>query len=441
MRRKGALSMKVAFETLGCKVNHYESEALKSMFEARGYTLAPFSDVADVYVINTCTVTNQSDAKSRKMVRKAVKRNPEAVVAVIGCYSQVDADTVADIDGVDIIMGTSNRPRLLEYVEKVLRERQPIKDITESKGLKAFDALKLDHFEKNTRAFLKIQDGCNQFCSYCIIPFARGPVRSKPMQEVISEAQSLLKKGYKEIVLSGIHTGGYGTDLEDTTFYDLLEALSRLDGLVRLRISSVEINQLTDAILDLIKERPVFARHLHIPLQHGDDGVLEHMRRRYSVAEYMHKIEAIRSRMPSIAITTDLITGYPTEDEKAFEIMLETINAIRFSELHVFPYSRRGGTKAAKEKQQVHGAIKSRRVGDLIALGEQHALEYRRNLKEGGRPLEVLFETCEDGYCEGHSSEYVRVRVKTDASLENTMRPVRITKADYPECEGEIIKK
>ncbi|MFW6285438.1 MAG: tRNA (N(6)-L-threonylcarbamoyladenosine(37)-C(2))-methylthiotransferase MtaB, partial [Bacillota bacterium] len=337
--------MKVAFETLGCKVNHYESEALKSMFENRGYTLADFNEYADVYVVNTCTVTNQSDAKSRKMIRKAVKRNPEAVVAVIGCYAQLESGTIEAIDGVDIIMGTVNRPRLLEYVEKVLRERKPIKDITETQGLKAFDSLKLDHFEKNTRAFLKIQDGCNQFCSYCIIPFARGPIRSKPLHEVLDEAKHLVRKGYKEIVLSGIHTGGYGTDLEDTSFHDLLASLSEIEGLRRLRISSIEINQLTDPILDLIESKDVFARQLHIPLQHGDDAVLAHMRRRYTVAEYLEKIEAIRRRMPDIAITTDLIVGYPTEDEAAFDSMLETVKKAAFSELHVFPYSRRGGTK------------------------------------------------------------------------------------------------
>ncbi|MFW5913669.1 MAG: tRNA (N(6)-L-threonylcarbamoyladenosine(37)-C(2))-methylthiotransferase MtaB [Bacillota bacterium] len=433
--------MKVAFETLGCKVNHYESEALKSLFEKRGYTLSDFNEYADVYVINTCTVTNQSDAKSRKMIRKAVKRNPEAVVAVIGCYAQLESETIAEIDGVDIIMGTVNRPRLLEYVEKVLRERKPIRDITETKGLKAFDSLKLDHFEKNTRAFLKIQDGCNQFCSYCIIPFARGPIRSKPPEEVLDEASELVEKGYKEIVLSGIHTGGYGTDLEDTSFHDLLKALSGIEGLRRLRISSIEINQLTDSILDLIESREVFARQLHIPLQHGDDAVLAHMRRRYTVEEYLERIQAIRRRMPSIAITTDLIVGYPTEDEAAFESMLETVKKAAFSELHVFPYSRRGGTKAAKMKHQVHGAIKSRRVNDLITLGEHLALGYRKALKAKGKVLEVLFETCEEGICEGHSSEYVRIRVKSDNPLENTLHRVAIDSADYPVSKGHLVHK
>ncbi len=430
--------MKVAFETLGCKVNHYESEALKAMFETRGYTIADFSDYADVYVINTCTVTNQSDAKSRKMIRKAVKRNPEAVIAVIGCYAQIDSQTVAAIDGVDIVMGTVNRPRLLEYVERFLRERKPIKDISETKGLKAFDALKLDHFEKNTRAFLKIQDGCNQFCSYCIIPFARGPIRSKPKEEVLSEAKELIAKGYKEIVLSGIHTGGYGSDLKDTTFYDLLKDLSALEGLKRLRISSIEINQLTEEILELIKNRLVFARQLHIPLQHGATPVLKHMRRRYTVDEYMEKINHIREKLPLIAITTDLIVGYPTEDEAAFETMMDTVRAVNFSELHVFPYSKRGGTKAAKEKHQVHGALKSRRVNDIIALGESLALEYRTTLMEHAQTLEVLFESCKNGVCEGHTSEYIRIRVKTDAALENTMQYVKLTHAAYPISEGEL---
>ena len=429
--------MKVAFETLGCKVNHYESEALKTMFEGRGYTLTDFSDFSDIYVINTCTVTNQSDAKSRKMIRKAARRNPEAVIAVIGCYAQIDSQTIADIDGVDIVMGTVNRPRLLEYVERFLRERKPIKDISETKGLKAFDALKLDHFEKNTRAFLKIQDGCNQFCSYCIIPFARGPIRSKPKAEVISEAKELVNRGYREIVLSGIHTGGYGSDLEDTSFYDLLKDLSEIEGLQRLRISSIEINQLTEDILELIKNRPVFARQLHIPLQHGSTEVLTHMRRRYTVDEYKEKIAHIREKMPMIAITTDIIVGYPTEDEAAFETMMDTVRDVNFSELHVFPYSKRGGTKAAKEKHQVHGAVKSRRVNDLITLGERLAKQYRKTLMEKDIPLDVLIEECKDGLCEGHTSEYIRVQLESNEPLENTMQTIKLTYADYPVSEGK----
>ena len=431
--------MNVAFETLGCKVNHYESEALKAMFEERGYQIVDFSDYSDVYVINTCTVTNQSDAKSRKMIRKAARRNPEAVIAVIGCYAQIDSKTIADIDGVDIVMGTVNRPRLLEYVERFLRERKPIRDISETKGLKAFDALKLDHFEKNTRAFLKIQDGCNQFCSYCIIPFARGPIRSKPKDEVLSEAKDLVDKGYKEIVLSGIHTGGYGSDLEDTSFYDLLKDLSEIEGLLRLRISSIEINQLTEEILDLIKNRPVFARQLHIPLQHGSTEVLRHMRRRYTVDEYKEKITHIREKKPMIAITTDIIVGYPTEDEDAFETMLDTVREVNFSECHVFPYSKRGGTKAAKEKHQVHGAVKSRRVNDLISLGESLAKKYRETLFKKASPLEVLVEECKDGVCAGHTSEYIRVQFNGEKSLENTMQRVKLTRADYPVSEGESV--
>ena len=429
--------MNVAFETLGCKVNHYESEALKAMFEERGYALSDFSDYADVYVINTCTVTNQSDAKSRKMIRKAVRRNPEAVIAVIGCYAQMDSNTIATIDGVDIVMGTVNRPRLLEYVERFLRERIPIKDISETKGLKAFDALKLDYFEKNTRAFLKIQDGCNQFCSYCIIPFARGPIRSKPREEVISEAKALVVKGYKEIVLSGIHTGGYGSDLKGTSFYDLLKDLSDIEGLLRLRISSIEINQLKEPILELIKERKIFARQLHIPLQHGATDILRHMRRRYTISEYKDKIRSIRSKIPDIAITTDLIVGYPTEDEDAFETMMQTVRDVHISQLHVFPFSKRGGTKAALEKHQVNGAVKSRRVGDIITLGETLARTYRDTLQAKEKVLDVLIEHCKDGVCEGHSSEYIRVSIESENALENTMQKVMIIDAAYPVSKGK----
>ncbi len=423
--------MDVAIYTLGCKVNTYESEALQKLFIEDGFNIVSHKDFADIYIINTCTVTNTSDAKSRKAIRRAVKQNPEAVVAVIGCYSQVDSETVAAIDGVDIVMGTSQREQLLSLVKQFLRDRKQIMAVNDITRSKTFDRLNVTSFSENTRAFIKIQDGCNQYCSYCIIPFARGPIRSRDKDEIIQEATALIQKGYKEIVLTGIHTGGYGTDLKDTNFYDLLHDLSQLDGLHRLRISSIEINQLTDKILDLIKRNPVFANHLHIPLQSGSDKVLKQMRRRYTVAEYISKIQRIRDLMPSIAITTDVIVGYPKESDEDFDEICQTITACQFSEMHVFPYSKRSGTKAAEVKSQVHGTIKSMRVNKLMVINEKLANTYIESMK--GLQHEVLFERCDGDYCYGHTSNYIYVKVATEKELVNEIHKIQITHANHPQ--------
>ncbi|MFH5880828.1 tRNA (N(6)-L-threonylcarbamoyladenosine(37)-C(2))-methylthiotransferase MtaB [Liberiplasma polymorphum] len=431
--------MKVAFYTLGCKVNTYESEALQNLFEADGFSIVNYKEYSDVYVINTCTVTNQSDSKSRKSIRQAIKRNPDAIVAVIGCYSQVANEEVSRIEGVDIIMGTARRERLLELVKQYMRERSQINSVQDISKYKTFDELNVTSFSENTRAFIKIQDGCNQYCSYCIIPFARGPIRSRDKDEIIREARSLIASGYQEIVLTGIHTGGYGSDLKDISFYDLLKALSELEGLKRLRISSIEINQLTEEILDLLENYPVFASHLHIPIQSGSDEILSKMRRRYDLNTYLSKITEIKRRMPNIAITTDVIVGYPEETDAHFEEIKNTLKTIGFSELHVFPYSKRSGTKAAIVKDHVHGTIKSMRVNALILLNEQLANQYIDKVKTDAQ--NVLFERCDGQYCYGHTSNYLFVKVATKENLINTMHNVIIKTASYPESIAEFIKQ
>ncbi len=430
--------MKVAFYTLGCKVNHYESEALQTLFKNKGYEIVDFKAYADIYVINTCTVTNASDSKSRKTIRQAVKRNPDAVVAVIGCYAQVDHETIQAIDGVDIIQGTTDRAKLLENVKRFLRDRNPIQSVQDLTRYKTFDQLNVTSFEEQTRAFLKIQDGCNEFCSYCIIPFARGRIRSRKKDEVLKEAQVLVDKGYKEIVLTGIHTGGYGSDLDDTSFYDLLNAMKDIEGLERLRISSIEINQLTDEIIALMQQHEVFARHLHIPLQHGSDEILTAMRRRYTTTQYLDKLRVIREKLGDIAITTDIIVGYPGESEAQFNEMKTTIKAAQFSEMHVFPYSKRSGTKAAQSKEQIHGTIKSMRVNELLGLNETLAQQYRQRMLTQSRPLKVLFEHCDEDYCKGHTSEYIYVEVPADKTLQNTLQPISLDSDNYPVAQGSI---
>ena len=427
--------MKAAFFTLGCKVNHYESEALQTLFENDGYEIVDFKAYADVYIINTCTVTNASDSKSRKTIRQAVKRNPDAVVAVLGCYAQVDHETIATIDGVDIIQGTTDRAKLLDHVKRFLRERKPIQSVEDLSRYKTFDQLSVTSFQEQTRAFLKIQDGCNEFCSYCIIPFARGRIRSRKKEEVLNEARTLVKSGYREIVLTGIHTGGYGSDLDDTSFYDLLKAMKDINGLKRIRISSIEINQLTDQIIELIKAHDIFARHLHIPLQHGSDQILKAMRRSYSVKDYLEKVKSIRDALGDIAITTDIIVGYPGESETDFNEMKSTIQKAGFSEMHIFPYSKRSGTKAAQSKEHIHGTIKSIRVNELMRLNETLATAYRKRVLNHKTRLSVLYEHCSDGVCKGHTSEYLLVETPT-LKPANTFETVVLTNETYPTAEA-----
>ncbi len=431
--------MKVAFSTLGCKVNSYETAALEMMFTAEGFRVVDAKDPADVYVINTCTVTNTADAKSRKAIRRAVRQNPEAVVAVIGCYSQLESETVAAIAGVDIIMGTSERAKLLANVKRFLRERTPLNDVKDFAALSSFDPLHVTRFSDNTRAFLKIQDGCNQYCSFCIIPYARGPVRSRPLNDVLKEAKALIAEGYQEIVLSGIHTGGYGTDLEGTSFADLLNAVSSLDGLTRLRISSVEINQLTDEILDLIATRKVFARHLHVPVQSGSDSVLKRMRRRYTIDAFAARLTAVRKRIPDVAITTDVIVGFPGETDDEFAETKATLERLAFAELHVFPYSKRSGTKAAAATDHVHGTVKSWRAGELASLSERLAKRFIASLADDVH--QVLFERCNGASCEGHTSHYLRVHVASNQNLENTVHPVKLTTIDYPQSLADFVER
>jgi len=428
--------MKVAFSTLGCKVNTYETESISALFLKDGFERVNFNEYSDVYIINTCTVTNSGDSKSRKTIRRAIKRNPEAVVAVMGCYSQMSADEVSAIDGVDIVIGTKHRENLLDLVHQVLRERTKINEVTDISRYRVFDEVNVTSFAENTRAFLKIQDGCNNYCSYCIIPYARGPVRSRSKESILEEAYQLIKNGYKEIVLTGIHTGGYGQDLDNYSFYDLLFDLKEVKGLKRLRISSIEINELIPPIIELIRDNDVFAKHLHIPLQSGSDAVLKVMRRKYNKEEYYNKIQSIRQTVPGIAITTDIIVGFPDETEEMFEEMFEFARKCSFSEMHVFPYSRRSGTKAALIKGQINGIIKSLRVNRLIQLNEELASNYINSNKD--KVISVLFESSDDEFTYGHSDTYITIKVKRDESLHNTIKNVSIDTVKYKDTLGKI---
>lgn len=425
----------VAFHTLGCKVNTYESNAMLKIFNEAGYQEVDFKQVADVYVINTCTVTNTGDSKSRQMIRKAIRKNPKATICVVGCYSQTAPEEIEKIEGVGVVLGTQYRSDIVKYVDEHLETGEMVIKVDNVMNLRKFEDLNIDRF-KNTRAFLKIQDGCNNFCTYCIIPYARGRVRSRQKESVLNQAQRLVDNGYVEIVLTGIHTAGYGEDLDDYSFYELLVDLVKIKGLKRLRISSIETSQISDEIIDLIGSNEIIVDHLHVPLQAGSDATLKRMNRKYTTAEYLEKINKIRSYLPNIAFTTDVIVGFPGETDEEFEETYNFIKQVNYSELHVFPYSPRKNTPAAKMKDQVNDQIKHERANRLLQLSKE--LNHEFALKQIGKTLKVLFEKRDGEYLIGHADDYLKVKVKTADNLIGEIVTIKIDKYDEI-LEGRVV--
>lgn len=434
----------VAFHTLGCKVNHYETEALWQLFKQAGYEKIDFEQSADVYIINTCTVTNTGDKKSRQVIRRAIRRNPEAVVAVTGCYAQTTPHEIMAIPGVDIVVGTSGRDNLIEYVNQYLREREPINAVSNIMKAREYEELDVPEFTDRTRASLKIQEGCNNFCTFCIIPWARGLMRSRKPESVIEQANKLVAAGYKEIVLTGIHTGGYGEDLEDYNLARLLRELdTKVPGLKRIRISSIEASQITDEVIEVLNSSDKMCRHLHVPLQAGDDSVLKRMRRKYTTDEFRRKIEQLHQALPDVAITTDVIVGFPGETEEMYENGYRFIEEMKFAELHVFPYSKRSGTPAARMEDQVDEEVKNRRVHELIALSDKLALEY--SSKFVGDVLEVIpeepyKEAPESGLYVGHSDNYLKLVFEANESLVGKICKVRLDEPGSEYCKGTFAR-
>lgn len=430
--------MKAAFYTLGCKVNSYETEVNIEVFKNNSYEIVPFEEKADVYIINTCSVTNTSDQKSRKIIREAVKRGNGAIVVVMGCYSQIKYMEASKIPGVSIVIGTNNKSKILDLIEEYKKNRKQIVKVFDLKDIK-FEDMNLDKFENHTRAFVKIQDGCNNYCSFCIIPYSRGNVRSKEKNLVIKEISTLAENGYKEVVLTGIHTGHYGLDLHDYDFSDLLRELEKIDKLKRIRISSIESVELNDKFMDTLKNSKKIVNHIHIPLQSGSDTILKSMNRRYNMDEFKKIINKIRDIRPNIAITTDVIVGFPGETDELFMETYNSIKEIGFTELHVFPYSPRIGTPAAKMPNQVDGNIKKERVKKLIELSSELKNNYYKGLI--GTEEELLVERYIDGYLVGHLTNYGLCKVKSDEKLLNEIFKVRLNKYENDCFIGEIIKK
>jgi threonylcarbamoyladenosine tRNA methylthiotransferase MtaB len=434
----------VAFHTLGCKVNFYDTEAIWQLFKNEGYEQVDFeSKTADVYVINTCTVTNTGDKKSRQIIRRAVRRNPEAVIAVTGCYAQTSPAEILAIPGVDLVIGTQGRDDIINLVNQVQTDRQPLNAVRNIMKTRQFEELDVPDFADRTRAFLKIQEGCNNFCTFCIIPWSRGLLRSRQPESVMKQAHMLVEAGYKEIVLTGIHTAGYGEDLENYNFAALLRDLAKVNGIERLRISSIEASQITDEVIDVLMSSSKFCRHLHVPLQAGDDTVLKRMRRKYTVAEYAERIARIKERWPEVAITTDVIVGFPGETEEMFENGYRFMKEMGFSEMHVFPYSKRTGTPAARMEDQVDDEVKNERVHKLIDLSEEMQLTYGRRFV--GEELSIIPEREAkgaegQGLYSGYTDNYLQIVVPGDESLIGQVVKVRVTEAGVNECKGERVK-
>jgi len=420
--------MTFAIYTLGCKVNSYETNVMIDALKRKGYIQVDFSEDSDIYIINTCTVTNTADNKSLKMIRQVINRNPDAIIIVVGCLVQTNHEIIDTIDGVDIILGNVHKSKIGDYIEEFLKERKQIKKIEDICNVE-FEEMKINNFNK-TRAFVKIQDGCNNYCSYCIIPYARGNVRSKKPESVISEIKELVKNGHSEIVLTGIHTGSYGVDLIDYTLAKLLKKIVKIDGLKRLRISSIEITELTDEFLEVLKDYPVIVNHMHIPLQSGSNEILKRMNRKYTVEYFIEMINKLRKIRPDILITTDVIVGFPGETEKFFQETVNTINKIKFAKLHVFPYSKRKGTVAAKMDNQVDNVTKKRRVRKLLKLSKK--LETDAMNQFLNKEIEFIPEVYQDGYLIGHSGNYLLVKINGEKDLINKLINVKVKSIEYP---------
>lgn len=423
--------------TLGCKVNQYESEAVEEIFQSRGYEKK--TNNADIYVINTCTVTNMSDRKSRQMISRARRDNPEAVIAVMGCYSQVKPEEVAAIEGVDVVLGSRNKEEVVDLCENVLQNKKAIDKVLSFSETKTIEELEISNQEAMTRAYMKIQDGCNMYCSYCLIPYARGNIASRDMDSIKKEAKRLAQNGYKEIVLTGIHVASYGKDLRNgTSLIDVIEEVSKTEGIERIRLSSMEPRHITRDFLERMKATGKACDHFHLSLQSGSDEILKAMNRKYDTKIFKEKVDLIREVFPNAGLTTDIIVGFPTETEKNHEETKDFVKEIKFAKTHLFKYSKRDGTKAASMKPEVNGNIKKERLKELEAIEEVNRLNFLKN--QIGKTLSVLFESKSDmeGFKSGYSTNYLRVNVEDDIG-DNEIRNVLITEIKNDELVGKLV--
>lgn len=414
---------------LGCKVNSYESNVMKDNLINNGFIISSIDD-ADIVIINSCTVTNTADNKTMKLIRH-VRNNYDVILVVVGCFIQAKKDDLSLVPG-DILLGNVNKSIISDYINRFLVDKKRIEDIHDVSSID-FETMRLNNYD-HTRAFIKIQDGCNNFCSYCIIPYTRGNVRSKRREDVLSEAKDLVLNGHKEIVLTGIHTGNYGAEFDNYDFACLLSDLVKIEGLERLRISSIEITEINERVIDVIKNNNILVDHMHIPLQSGSDSILKAMNRKYDMKYFFDKIDVLRKIRPDISITTDVIVGFPGETDELFLETVDSIKKIGFSKLHVFPYSRRSGTVGDSMDNQVDECIKKKRVRILLDLSKNLELNYMN--KFVGKSVSFIPEVIKDGYLIGHTGNYLLVKCKGDV-LTHDDENVVISKIDYPYCVVE----
>ncbi len=428
---------KTAFYTLGCKVNQYETEAMAELFADAGYEICDFSEKADVYVINTCSVTNMGDRKSRQVIRRAKKTNPNAIVAVTGCYAQTAPDEILGIDGVNIVIGTKGRGDIVRLVEDAATGA-PVNCVSDIMTNHEFEELNIKRYMNRTRAFIKIQEGCSQFCSYCIIPYARGPVRSRNADEVICEVKRLAQNGYKEIILVGIHVASYGKDLNDASLEKLITELDGIDGIERIRLSSIEPMTLDQKFIDSIKSSKKLCHHFHISLQSGCDETLKRMNRKYTPEQFAGIVDGIRDAFPDAAVTTDIMVGFPGETDGEFAQTAEFVSKTAFADAHIFQYSRRRGTPAAKRADQVSPEVKEKRAKVIAEITQKSRDAFLARFV--GKTMRVLFEQrAADGMFEGKTDNYITVHAPSDTDLNDEFRDIALEKHENGVMYGHIV--
>ena len=418
--------LKVALHNLGCKVNAYETEAMAQKLEDAGYEIVPFNEKADVYIINTCSVTNMADRKSRQMLHKAKKMNEDAVVVAAGCYVQTATEKLLEDLSVDILIGNNKKKDIVEELQKYFDDNKYNKNVIDINATNEYEELELATVTEHTRAYIKIQDGCNQFCSYCIIPYARGRIRSREFDNIKQEVTELAQKGFKEIVLTGIHLSAYGNN--ENKLIDVVEMIAGIEGVERIRLGSLEPNIVTEDFAKRLAKVDKICPHFHLSMQSGCDNTLKRMNRHYTSDEYFEKCELLRKYFDNPAFTTDVIVGFPGETQEDYEISREFVKKVRFSELHVFKYSKRDGTVAAKMENQIPEPVKTERSEDLIKVGENLTMEYRR--KFIGKKVSVLFEeiinVAGENYWVGHTKEYIKVIMKSDKDISGDIKNVSL---------------
>ncbi|HYE81184.1 MAG TPA: tRNA (N(6)-L-threonylcarbamoyladenosine(37)-C(2))-methylthiotransferase MtaB [Clostridia bacterium] len=432
---------KVAFYTLGCKVNQYETEAMTESFENAGYETVDYTEYADVYVINTCTVTNMGDRKSRQIIRRALDINPDAFVAVVGCYSQIAPGEVLEIPGVSLVVGTNERSRIVELVEYARSKEEKLNLVNDIMEVREFEEMSIKNYKSRTRAFLKIQEGCDQYCTYCIIPYARGHIRSRRPDSILAEVKELAEGGFREVVLTGIHVASYGKDLGDTSLIEIIERVHDIEGVERIRMSSIDPNVMSYEFIERLRKLPKICRHFHLSLQSGCDETLKRMNRKYTTEEYKRVVGKIREAFVDVAVTTDLIVGFPGETEEEFLKTVDFVKEISFSAMHVFKYSPREGTPASRYKNQVKPQIKDSRSKLITSIAKENEEKFKKSFI--GRRMKVLYEQPIDEsnhHFEGLTDNYIRVVSESQEDIKGKIIETALLEMKEDYLEGKISK-